>query len=165
MTLVPILIVDVRSPTAAIHVSENGAWPPSCRHGWKWSLVNTDSKPLASAATAISTSSRGANCSAEALYPSVSVMFRSFHGRAMTARASAPDLADARRNRRGVLADAEGERLGEALDGVDVMSEARGCRELQVPVGDVQRGRVEPEPRLERGARRRGRERRASAVG
>src|ERR671910_3211007 len=121
MTLVPILIVDVRSPTAAIQVSENGAWPPSCRQGWKWSLVNTDSKPLASAATAISTSSRGANCSAEALYPSVSVMLRSFHGRAMTALASAPDPADARRDPGGVPADAEGERLGEALDGVDVV--------------------------------------------
>jgi hypothetical protein len=64
---VPIVIVEVRSPTADIHASENGACPPSCRHGWKWSLTATDSMPCASAATAISTSSRGSNCSADAL--------------------------------------------------------------------------------------------------
>ena len=62
----------VRSPTAVIQASENGAWPPSCRHGWKWSLTVALSMPCASAATASSTSSRGANCSADALYPSFS---------------------------------------------------------------------------------------------
>ncbi len=71
MTLVPIRMLLVRSPTAAIQVSENGACPPSWRHGWKWSLTATLSMPCASAATAISTSSRGSNCSALALYPSV----------------------------------------------------------------------------------------------
>src|SRR5690242_14157357 len=65
------MIVEVRSPTAAIQVSENGACPPSCRQGWKWSLTATDSMPCCSAATAISTSSRGSNCSALALYPRV----------------------------------------------------------------------------------------------
>src|SRR5690606_33160648 len=53
---------------------ENGACPPSWRHGWKWSLTVTDSMPCASAATAISTSSRGSNCSADALKPSLRVM-------------------------------------------------------------------------------------------
>ena len=66
-TEVPICTVFVRSPTAAIQASENGAWPPSCRQGWKWSLTVTDSMPWPSAATAISTSSRGSNCSADAL--------------------------------------------------------------------------------------------------
>src|SRR3954462_1023875 len=65
-------MVVVRSPTAAIQVSANGACPPSCRQGWKWSLTATLSIPCASAATAISTSSRGSNCSADALYPSFS---------------------------------------------------------------------------------------------
>ena len=49
----------VRSPTAVIQASENGAWPPSCRHGWKWSLTVALSMPCSSAATASSTSSRG----------------------------------------------------------------------------------------------------------
>ena len=62
----------MRSPTAVIQASENGAWPPSCRHGWKWSLTVALSMPCSSAATASSTSSRGANCSADALYPSFS---------------------------------------------------------------------------------------------
>ena len=35
MTLVPMRMVFVRSPTAAIHVREKGACPPTCRHGWK----------------------------------------------------------------------------------------------------------------------------------
>ncbi len=52
-------MVEVRSPTAAIQASENGAWPPVCRQGWKWSLTVALSMPCASAATAISTSSRG----------------------------------------------------------------------------------------------------------
>ena len=39
----------VRSPTAAIQASENGACPPSWRHGWKWSLIVTVSMPRSSA--------------------------------------------------------------------------------------------------------------------
>src|SRR4029077_1530736 len=71
-TEVPREILFVRSPTAVIQASENGACPPLCRHGWKWSLTVALSMPCASAATASSTSSRGANCSADALYPSLS---------------------------------------------------------------------------------------------
>ena len=66
-TLVPICTRDVRSPTAVIQASENGACPPSWRHGWKWSLTTTLSRPTSSARTANSTRSRGPNCSAEAL--------------------------------------------------------------------------------------------------
>lgn len=66
-TEVPSRMVLVRSPTAASQASENGACPPVCRQGWKWSLTVAVSKPCPSAATAISTSSRGPNCSAEAL--------------------------------------------------------------------------------------------------
>ena len=44
-----------------------GACPSVCRQGWKWSLVQTDSKPWRSAAMAKSSSRRGPNCSAEAL--------------------------------------------------------------------------------------------------
>src|SRR4051795_10153397 len=68
----------VRSPTAVIQANENGACPPSCRHGWKWSLTVALSIPCSSAATASSTSSRGANCSADALYPSFSSATGSF---------------------------------------------------------------------------------------
>ena len=39
----------MRSPTALIQASENGAWPPSWRHGWKWSDTTTLSKPCCSA--------------------------------------------------------------------------------------------------------------------
>src|SRR2546421_3970235 len=77
-TEVPSSIRSVRSPTAVIHVSENGACPPLCRQGWKWSLTVALSIPWASAATASSTSSRGANCSADALYPSLSSTTLSF---------------------------------------------------------------------------------------
>ena len=73
ITDVPIRIRSVRSPTAVIQASENGAWPPLCRHGWKWSLTVTLSKPCCSAITPISTSSRGANCSADAFSPSFSM--------------------------------------------------------------------------------------------
>src|SRR3981189_445784 len=69
-TEVPRMSRSVRSPTAVIQASENGACPPSWRHGWKWSLTVALSMPCASAATASSTSSGGANCSADALYPS-----------------------------------------------------------------------------------------------
>src|SRR6202041_1779183 len=78
-TEVPNVIRLVRSPTAVIQASENGACPPSCRHGWKWSLTVALSMPCASALTASSTSSRGANCSADALYPSLSSATRSFY--------------------------------------------------------------------------------------
>jgi len=67
MTLVPIRMLLVRSPTATSQASENGACPPSWRHGWKWSLVVTVSNPRSSSSTANSTRSRGVNCSAEAL--------------------------------------------------------------------------------------------------
>ena len=72
----------MRSPTAVIHASENGAWPPSWRHGWKWSLTVALSMPCSSAATASSTSSRGANCSADALYPSFSSATSHFYSSA-----------------------------------------------------------------------------------
>src|ERR1700722_4183102 len=77
-TEVPSTILWVRSPTAVIQASENGACPPLCRHGWKWSLTVALSMPCSSAATASSTSSRGANCSADALYPSFSSATCSF---------------------------------------------------------------------------------------
>ena len=64
----------MRSPTAVIHAIADGAWPPSCRHGRKWSDTTALSSPTSSARTAYSTSSRGPNCSAEALYPIRNVM-------------------------------------------------------------------------------------------
>lgn len=66
-TLVPSTTRSVRSPTAAIHAKENGACPPWCRQGWKWSLTITLSSPTCSASTEYSTRSRGPNCSADAL--------------------------------------------------------------------------------------------------
>ena len=66
-TLVPSSTRSVRSPTAAIQASANGACPPVCRHGRKWSDTDTLSSPTCSARTAYSTSSRGPNCSADAL--------------------------------------------------------------------------------------------------
>src|SRR5665647_3110594 len=78
MTDVPSRTRSVRSPTAASHAMENGAWPPVWRQGWKWSEIITLSRPTCSACTANSTSSRGLNCSAEALYPIRSVMRDSF---------------------------------------------------------------------------------------
>ena len=73
-TDVPSWIRDVRSPTAVIHAIADGAWPPSCRHGRKWSDTTALSRPTSSARTAYSTSSRGPNCSADALYPIRNVM-------------------------------------------------------------------------------------------
>ena len=67
MTEVPSWTRSVRSPSAASQASENGACPPWWRHGWKWSEIITLSSPTCSARTAKSSSSRGANCSAEAL--------------------------------------------------------------------------------------------------
>ena len=64
----------MRSPTAVIHAIAEGACPPSCRHGRKWSDTTALSSPTSSARTAYSTSSRGPNCSAEALYPIRNVM-------------------------------------------------------------------------------------------
>ena len=64
----------MRSPTAVIHAIAEGAWPPSCRHGRKWSDTTALSSPTSSARTAYSTSSRGPNCSADALYPIRNVM-------------------------------------------------------------------------------------------
>src|SRR5215470_12160040 len=66
----------VAAPNAPSHTSAEGAWPSMCFHGWKWSLTNTESKPTASAWHEKSSSLAGANCSADALYPSLStVMF------------------------------------------------------------------------------------------
>ena len=62
----------VRAPSAPSQTIENGAWPSVCFHGWKWSLTNAESKPTCSAMTAKSSSFEGANCSADALYPSLS---------------------------------------------------------------------------------------------
>src|SRR5207302_3316154 len=71
-TLVPITTRRVLAPSAPSQASEFGAWPSVCFHGWKWSLTNTESKPTSSARREKSKSSRGPNCSAEALYPSFS---------------------------------------------------------------------------------------------
>ena len=60
---------EVHSPAAASQEKANGAWPSECRHGWKWSLMKTESNPFFSAETAKFRSSRAENCSAEALYP------------------------------------------------------------------------------------------------
>jgi len=40
----------VRSPVAASHAIADGACPSEWRHGWKWSLTKTLSKPFSSAA-------------------------------------------------------------------------------------------------------------------
>jgi hypothetical protein len=63
---------DVRAPSAPSHTSDDGAWPSTCFQGWKWSLTKAESKPVFSARTAKSSSVAGANCSADALYPSLS---------------------------------------------------------------------------------------------
>ena len=93
----------MRSPTAVIHASADGAWPPSCRHGRKWSDTTALSSPTSSARTAYSTNSRGPNCSADALYPIRNVMrislpapaaFRPAETR-MTARGGPPTVLDA----------------------------------------------------------------------
>src|SRR5256885_7871603 len=62
---------DVLAPSAPSHVSENGAWPSTCFQGWKWSLMKTESKPTSSARHEKSSNLPGANCSADALYPSL----------------------------------------------------------------------------------------------
>src|SRR5438105_8369939 len=62
----------VLAPSAPSQASEFGAWPSVCFHGWKWSLTNTESNPTSSARREKSSSSRGPNCSADALYPSFS---------------------------------------------------------------------------------------------
>src|SRR5712691_7558167 len=71
-SLVPIWTCLVLTPRAVNQPSENGACPPVCFHGWKWSLTNTESNPTSSARQEKSNSSRGPNCSADALYPSFS---------------------------------------------------------------------------------------------
>src|SRR4029077_2032531 len=63
---------EVRAPSAPSHTSDDGAWPSMCFHGWKWSLTKAESKPVFSASSAKSSSLAGANCSADALYPSLS---------------------------------------------------------------------------------------------
>src|SRR5262249_16117926 len=65
---------EVRAPSAPSHTSDDGAWPSTCFHGWKWSLTKAESKPVFSASTAKSSSLAGANCSADALYPSFSTV-------------------------------------------------------------------------------------------
>src|SRR5215467_12085502 len=62
---------DVLAPSAPNHVSEKGAWPSTCFHGWKWSLMKTESKPTSSAKQEKPSNLFGANCSADALYPSL----------------------------------------------------------------------------------------------
>src|SRR5213076_1508726 len=71
-TLVPIWTRRVLAPSAASQANENGACPPVCFQGWKWSLTNTESNPTSSARQEKSSNSRGPNCSADALYPSFS---------------------------------------------------------------------------------------------
>src|SRR6185312_13986079 len=70
-TLVPITTCDVLAPSAPSHVSEKGAWPSTCFHGWKRSLTKTESKPTSSARHEKLSNLPGANCSADALYPSL----------------------------------------------------------------------------------------------
>src|SRR5271156_4723831 len=65
---------DVRAPSAPSHASEKGAWPPWCFQGWKWSLMKTESKPDCSARRENWSNSVGPNCSADALYPSLSTV-------------------------------------------------------------------------------------------
>src|SRR5262245_41188058 len=67
---------EVRAPSAPSQGSEYGAWPRVWRHGWKWSLMKTDSKPTSSARHAKSSNSLGENCSADALYPSLNMASR-----------------------------------------------------------------------------------------
>src|SRR5258708_36107196 len=62
---------DVLAPSAPSHVREKGAWPSTCFHGWKWSLMKTESKPTSSARHEKPSNLPGANCSADALYPSL----------------------------------------------------------------------------------------------
>ena len=50
-TLVPIATRSVRAASAPSQGSAAGACPPSCRHGCRWSLTNTESKPSCSACT------------------------------------------------------------------------------------------------------------------
>ena len=57
----------VACDAAPSQTSAFGAWPSVWRQGWKWSLVQTESKPACSAATARSSRRCGGNCSAEAL--------------------------------------------------------------------------------------------------
>src|SRR5580698_7239716 len=64
----------VDAPSAPSQTNAFGAWPSVGFHGWKWSLTNTESKPTCSATTENASSFDGANCSAEALYPSLSTM-------------------------------------------------------------------------------------------
>ena len=72
-TLVPIVTRSVRIARAPSQAKQLGAWPSVLRHGWKWSLTKTLSKPARSAWIANASSSRGPNCSADALYPRVSM--------------------------------------------------------------------------------------------
>ena len=57
----------VFAPSAPSQLKENDACPPWCRHGWKWSLTKTESKPTVSARQEKSSNSPGPNCSADAL--------------------------------------------------------------------------------------------------
>jgi hypothetical protein len=68
-TLVPSRTREVRAAAAPSHATHAGACPPVCRHGWKWSLMKTESKPAASASVANRKSSAGPNCSADAFIP------------------------------------------------------------------------------------------------
>src|SRR5438309_11734178 len=63
---------EVRAPSAPSQTSEDGACPSVCFQGWKWSLMKTESNPACSAAQPKSSSCPGPNCSADALYPSLS---------------------------------------------------------------------------------------------
>ncbi len=66
-TLVPITTRSVAWASAPSQTSALGACPPSWRHGWKWSETATMSSPTFSASIEKSSSSRGPNCSADAL--------------------------------------------------------------------------------------------------
>ncbi len=66
-TEVPRVTLEVAIAAAPSHTRALGAWPSVWRQGWKWSLVQTESNPASSAATARSRRRRGGNCSADAL--------------------------------------------------------------------------------------------------
>ena len=55
--------------SAPITDHTNGLWPCSSFHGWKWSLIQSASKPAASAAFAWATSSAGPYSSQDRKYP------------------------------------------------------------------------------------------------
>ena len=69
VTPTPTPIEDVRSAIAPSTAQTNGEWPCSLIQGWKWSEIETKSKPCSSANPAISTSRLGACSSLDSVNP------------------------------------------------------------------------------------------------